>query len=385
MSTMEFPDFTVYQELDIDDARPTIIEGLLDDPEQALKELEAIAGDPEIISDFEEFIAERASGTGTTLDELAYDDEALAKGPAQDNEDRKESRGEIPLDDPLLIYVRSMGDERILTRDEERELAIRKDAGDAAAKQALIERNLRLVMSIARQNANRGIPLLDLIQEGNLGLIHAIEKFDWRKGYKLSTYATWWIRQSMQKIFYEQGRAVRLTHHVDQYIKTMEKSIHQLRQTLKREPTTAEIARESGLPLRKVNMLLGLIAVPLSLDEPIGDGESTYGHVLEDTSDIRDPVAVTEKEALKSALATAVQSLPEKERVIIELRFGLTGDEPKTLDQIAPIFEITRERVRQIEARGLKLLAQLEGLEEWAQGGNGGTNRLNGQVLGQGS
>src|SRR6516162_10605657 len=194
----------------------------------------------------------------------------------------EDEESEPQLRDPLKLYVRQIGDGRLLTRDEERELARRKDAGDEAAKRRLIEGNLRLVMSITRNYTKAGVPLLDLIQEGNLGLIRAVEKFDYRMGYKLSTYATWWIRQSITRALADQGRTIRLPVHVAQQVRRVMRSRRVLTQKLNREPTLAEIAAEAGFTETKVRDLLGLIEDPVSLETPVGDGESLYGDLIED-------------------------------------------------------------------------------------------------------
>src|SRR5207244_1766806 len=184
--------------------------------------------------------------------------------------------------DPLKLYVRQIGDGRLLTPSEERELARLKDAGDEAAKRRLIEANLRLVMSITRNYTKAGVPLLDLIQEGNLGLIRAVEKFDYKLGFKLSTYATWWIRQSVTRALADQGRTIRLPVHVAEQVRRLMRARRQLAQKFNREPTLAELAKESGQTERRVQELLDLVEDPVSLETPVGDGESLYGDLIED-------------------------------------------------------------------------------------------------------
>src|SRR5215216_8033676 len=185
--------------------------------------------------------------------------------------------------DPLRLYVRQIGDGPLLTREEERELARRKDAGDEAAKRKLIESNLRLVMSITRHYTRAGVPLLDLIQEGNLGLIRAVEKFDYRMGYKLSTYATWWIRQAVTRALAEQGRTIRLPVHVAEQVRRVTRGRRVLAQKLNRDPNMDEIAVETGFTPERVRELLELVQDPVSLETPVGDGESLYGDMVEDT------------------------------------------------------------------------------------------------------
>src|SRR5437588_12026242 len=184
--------------------------------------------------------------------------------------------------DPLKLYVRQLGDGRLLTPAEERELARRKDEGDEAAKRRLIESNLRLVMSITRNYTKAGVPLLDLIQEGNLGLIRAVEKFDYKLGYKLSTYATWWIRQAVTRALADQGRTIRLPVHVADQVRRVMRSRRVLAQKLNRDPTIEEVADEAGLPEKRVKELLELVEDPVSLETPVGDGESLYGDLIED-------------------------------------------------------------------------------------------------------
>ncbi len=257
--------------------------------------------------------------------------------------------------DPLRLYVRQIGDGPLLTREEERELARRKDAGDEDAKRKLIESNLRLVMSITRHYTRAGVPLLDLIQEGNLGLIRAVEKFDYRMGYKLSTYATWWIRQSITRALADQGRTIRLPVHVAEQVRRMMRARRQLAQKLNRDPSVKELAEESGFPEPRIEELLDLVEDPVSLETPVGDGESLYGDLIEDTKSDR-PDEETALNLRQKELAQALQSLNPRMRHVVELRFGLSGSEPKTLEEVGDGLGITRERVRQLEARALREL-----------------------------
>ena len=257
--------------------------------------------------------------------------------------------------DPLRLYVRQIGDGPLLTREEERELARRKDAGDADAKRKLIEANLRLVMSITRHYTRAGVPLLDLIQEGNLGLIRAVEKFDYRMGYKLSTYATWWIRQSVTRALADQGRTIRLPVHVAEQVRRMMRARRQLAQRLDRDATTKELADESGLPESRIEQLLDLVEDPVSLETPVGDGESLYGDLIEDTKSDR-PDEETALNLRQTELTRALQSLTPRMRHVLELRFGLSGSDPKTLEEVGEGLGVTRERVRQLETRALREL-----------------------------
>ena len=257
--------------------------------------------------------------------------------------------------DPLKLYVRSIGGGPLLTRAEERELARRKDAGDEEAKKQLIESNLRLVMSITRNYTKAGVPLLDLIQEGNLGLIRAVEKFDYKMGYKLSTYATWWIRQSVTRALADQGRTIRLPVHVAEQVRRLLRSRRTLAQKLNREPTQGELAKEAGLEEKRVCELLDLVEVPVSLETPVGDGESLYGDLIEDVNSTT-PDETTAQRLRARELANALSHLNPRMRRVLALRFGLDGESPQTLEEVGVGLGITRERVRQLEARALREL-----------------------------
>jgi RNA polymerase primary sigma factor len=278
------------------------------------------------------------------------------------DEEPEEDEGDVePLDapaqtqDPLKLYVRQIGDGPLLTREAERELARRKDEGDEQAKKRLIEANLRLVMSITRHYTKAGVPLLDLIQEGNLGLIRAVEKFDYRMGYKLSTYATWWIRQAITRALADQGRTIRLPVHVADQVRRLMRARRQLAQKLNREPTVAELAKETQTPEKRVQELLDLVEDPVSLELPVGDGESLYGDLIEDIHS-EHPDELTAKRLRSRELATALHRLNPRMRKVLALRFGLDGEQPQTLEEVGAGLGITRERVRQLEARALREL-----------------------------
>jgi len=288
-------------------------------------------------------------------------DEAEAPEETEVEEAEERDAGEIALDgavqsqDPVKLYVRSIGGWPLLTRAEERDLARRKDAGDEDAKRRLIESNLRLVMSITRNYTKAGVPLLDLIQEGNLGLIRAVEKFDYRMGYKLSTYATWWIRQSVTRALADQGRTIRLPVHVAEQVRRLLRARRQLAQKLNREPTLVELAKESTLTEDKVRDLLSLVDDPVSLETPVGDGESMYGDLIEDMHS-EAPDERTAQRSRSVELAGALSRLNPRMRRVLALRFGLDGEKPQTLEEVGSGLGITRERVRQLESRALREL-----------------------------
>jgi RNA polymerase primary sigma factor len=270
-----------------------------------------------------------------------------------------------PAEDPLRLYVRQIGGGALLTREEERELARRKDEGDELAKRKLIESNLRLVMAITRNYTKASVPLLDLIQEGNLGLIRAVEKFDYRLGFKLSTYATWWIRQAITRALADQGRTIRLPVHVADQVRRLLRSRRQLAQKLNREPTLAELARDTQQSEERVRELLELVETPVSLETPVGDGESLYGDLIEDVNSLA-PHEQSAEQARGRELAGALDQLNPRMRRVLSLRFGLDGESPQTLEEVGGELGITRERVRQLETRALRELRQTApGLEHY--------------------
>jgi RNA polymerase primary sigma factor len=273
----------------------------------------------------------------------------------------------LQTSDPLKLYVRQIGDGRLLTPAEERELARRKDLGDEAAKQRLIECNLRLVMSITRNYTKAGVPLLDLIQEGNMGLIRAVEKFDYKLGFKLSTYATWWIRQAVTRALADQGRTIRLPVHVAEQVRRAMRSRRQLAQKLNRDPSIEEIAKDSGFPIERVRELFDLVEDPISLETPVGDGESMVADLIEDVTS-ESPDAASNVLARSQELGAALERLNPRMKHVVLRRFGLDGRPPQTLEEVGNDLGITRERVRQLETRALRELRMVApGLQVYLQ------------------
>ena len=264
-----------------------------------------------------------------------------------------------PSLDSLRLYLRSIGRVSLLTADREVALAQRIERGDLVAKQEMVEANLRLVVSIAKGYLGRGLSFLDLIQEGSLGLIRAVEKFDYRRGYKFSTYATWWIRQAVTRAIADKGRTIRIPVHM---VEKLNKVVHverQLVQQLGREPLPDEIARELECSAREVRDILRMAQQPVSLEKPIGEEEeSELGDFVEDDAAIS-PFEMASENLRKENVRRALDALPQREREVIEMRFGLTGARPYTLEEVGRAFNVTRERIRQIENHTLKKLESL--------------------------
>jgi RNA polymerase primary sigma factor len=294
-------------------------------------------------------------------DPIADDDEEEPDNAVLSEDERLQSA------DPLKLYVRQIGDGRLLTPGEERELARLKDLGDERAKRRLIECNLRLVMSITRNYTKAGVPLLDLIQEGNMGLIRAVEKFDYKLGFKLSTYATWWIRQAVTRALADQGRTIRLPVHVAEQVRRAQRSRRQLAQKLNRDPSMEEIAKDSGFTLERTRELFDMIEDPVSLETPVGDGESSVADMIEDITS-ESPDTATNARARSVELAEALDQLNPRMKHVVLRRFGLDGQPPQTLEDVGTDLGITRERVRQLETRALRELRNVApGLQIYLQ------------------
>ena len=262
----------------------------------------------------------------------------------------------IAVDDPVRMYLKEIGKVPLLSAEEEIELAQRMEAGDEEAKRKLCEANLRLVVSIAKRYVGRGMLFLDLIQEGNLGLIKAVDKFDYRKGYKFSTYATWWIRQAITRSIADQARTIRIPVHMVETINKLIRVSRQLLQTYGREPLPEEIAKEMGISVDKVREIQKIAQEPVSLETPIGEEEDSHlGDFIPD-DDVPAPAEAAAFSMLKEQLVEVLDTLTEREQKVLKLRFGLEDGRSRTLEEVGKEFDVTRERIRQIEAKALRKL-----------------------------
>ena len=273
---------------------------------------------------------------------------------AEESENSFTERGNA--EDPVRMYLKEIGTVPLLTADEEMELAKRKAQGDESAKERLIEANLRLTVSIAKRYSGRGMQFLDLIQEGNLGLIKAVEKFDYRKGYKFSTYATWWIRQSITRAIADQARTIRIPVHMVETMNRVNRTSRRLLQEYGREPTPEEIAEAMNLPVERVLEISKISQEPVSLETPIGEEEDSHlGDFIQDEH-IPVPADEAAHTLLREQLEKVMDTLSEREQKVLALRFGLEDGKPHTLEEVGREFQVTRERIRQIEAKALRKL-----------------------------
>ncbi len=262
----------------------------------------------------------------------------------------------VSTEDPVRMYLKEIGSVPLLTSEEEVELAKRVEQGDEEAKKKLTEANLRLVVSIAKKYVGRGMPFLDLIQEGNMGLMKAVDKFDYTKGYKFSTYATWWIRQAITRGIADTGRTIRVPVHMVETINKTLRMTRTLLQELGREPTAEEVADRLGVPVSRVREVLKISRDPVSLDTPIGEEDDSHlGDFIEDDTALS-PADSAAFSMLREELSTALESLTERERQVVRLRFGLEDGRARTLEEVGREFNVTRERIRQIEAKALRKL-----------------------------
>ena len=262
----------------------------------------------------------------------------------------------VKINDPVRMYLKEIGRVNLLTADQEVELALRIEKGDETAKQELAEANLRLVVSIAKRYVGRGMQFLDLIQEGNMGLMKAVEKFDYRKGFKFSTYATWWIRQAITRAIADQARTIRIPVHMVETINKLIRIQRQLLQDLGREPLPEEIGAEMDMPTKKVRDILKIAQEPVSLETPIGEEDDSHlGDFIED-HDATSPADHAAYEMMKKQLENVLDTLTDREENVLRLRFGLDDGRTRTLEEVGKVFGVTRERIRQIEAKALRKL-----------------------------
>ncbi|MGQ4558817.1 RNA polymerase sigma factor RpoD [Levilactobacillus hammesii] len=262
----------------------------------------------------------------------------------------------VKINDPVRMYLKEIGRVNLLTADQEVALALRIENGEEEAKQELAEANLRLVVSIAKRYVGRGMQFLDLIQEGNMGLMKAVEKFDYRKGFKFSTYATWWIRQAITRAIADQARTIRIPVHMVETINKLIRIQRQLLQDLGREPTPEEIGAEMDMPTEKVREILKIAQEPVSLETPIGEEDDSHlGDFIED-QDATSPADHAAYELLKEQLESVLDTLTDREENVLRLRFGLDDGRTRTLEEVGKVFGVTRERIRQIEAKALRKL-----------------------------
>ena len=312
--------------------------------------------DPEQIEKFYDTLETQGVEIVEDFDDITIDDEELAKAEGLDNLDPSVGADGVSIDDPVKVYLKEIGRVPLLTPDEEVDLAVRITNGDEAAKKRLSEANLRLVVSIAKRYLGRGMQFLDLIQEGNLGLIKAVEKFDYTKGFKFSTYATWWIRQAITRAIADQARTIRIPVHMVETINKVKKVSSQLLHANGREPSAEEIAEELDMPVDKVREIMRVAQEPVSLETPIGEEEDSHlGDFIPD-DDAPAPADAASHTLLKETLGSVLDSLTPREEKVLRLRFGLEDGRSRTLAEVGKEFNVTRERIRQIEAKALRKL-----------------------------
>ena len=302
----------------------------------------------------------RVSGDGDGIEELDDVDDSDIVLTDEDDVDMEKIDLSVPdgisIADPVRMYLKEIGKVPLLSADEEVELAKRMAEGDADAKKRLAEANLRLVVSIAKRYVGRGMLFLDLIQEGNLGLIKAVEKFDYHKGFKFSTYATWWIRQAITRAIADQARTIRIPVHMVETINKLIRVSRQLLQELGREPTPEEIAAELDMPVERVREILKISQEPVSLETPIGEEEDSHlGDFIQDDN-VPVPAEAAAQTLLKEQLDEVLDTLTEREQKVLRLRFGMDDGRARTLEEVGKEFDVTRERIRQIEAKALRKL-----------------------------
>ena len=327
-----------------------------------LDTLDQLDAEPEVLEQF--YDALESAGVEITVDDIL--DSFTPDGEVQPAEPVEEDGGEPELidpeamaddygvNDPVRMYLKEIGKVRLLTADEEVELARRIEQGDEEAKRRLTEANLRLVVSIAKRYVGRGMQFLDLIQEGNVGLLKAVEKFDHNKGCKFSTYATWWIRQAITRAIADQARTIRVPVHMVETINRVVRTSRQLLQDLGREPTTEEIAKAMDMPVERVAEVMKISQDPVSLETPVGEEDDSHlGDFIAD-DDKQEPQEAATQNLLKEQLNEVMETLTDREYKVLSLRFGLEDGRPRTLEEVGREFNVTRERIRQIEAKALR-------------------------------
>ena len=320
------------------------------------KEIVELLGDIELTPEQFDRILDTLSGLNIDVIKDDAVPEAELMGDVEEEEIDISVPEGISIDDPVRMYLKEIGKVPLLSADEEIELAKRMEEGDVEAKRRLSEANLRLVVSIAKRYVGRGMLFLDLIQEGNLGLIKAVEKFDYRKGYKFSTYATWWIRQAITRAIADQARTIRIPVHMVETINKLIRVSRQLLQEYGREPLPEEIAAEMGIPEEKVREIIKIAQEPVSLETPIGEEEDSHlGDFIPD-DDAPAPAEAAAFTMLKEQLMSVLSTLTPREEMVLKLRFGLEDGRARTLEEVGKEFKVTRERIRQIEAKALRKL-----------------------------
>jgi len=320
------------------------------------KEIVEMLGDVEMDSEQFDRVLDTLSGLNIeVIKDAAVPDAAITADSEPEEIDISVPEG-ISIDDPVRMYLKEIGKVPLLSAEEEIDLALRMEQGDEEAKKRLCEANLRLVVSIAKRYVGRGMLFLDLIQEGNLGLIKAVEKFDYRKGFKFSTYATWWIRQAITRAIADQARTIRIPVHMVETINKLIRVSRQLLQEYGREPLPEEIADQMGIPEEKVREIIKIAQEPVSLETPIGEEEDSHlGDFIPD-DDAPAPAEAAAFTMLKEQLMSVLSTLTPREEMVLKLRFGLEDGRARTLEEVGKEFKVTRERIRQIEAKALRKL-----------------------------